>query len=493
MLPEPPLLVALPFIFLLLWTVFALIRTPLRFLSVAFPLTLQFAAIFAMGAHVYHEGAIILDIGAVGLPAGMTLNIDGLAVLLMGVTTLVVSMCAVYSLGYFELHRLRQTRKLSRERLFWPILMVLWIALLLLWIAADLLTIYLALEMMGLSAAAMMVLPDRKASVVAGLRYLFFMLLGSLAYLLGAGICYGIYGQIELAILARAAQPGTAHYMAMAFMMAGLMLKAAIFPMHAWLPVAHSEAWAPVSAIHAALVVKGSFFILVKLWLTFLPDAAALSQVIGLTGTMAILWGSIMALGQQQIKYIVAYSTMAQLGYLLLLFPLVTNVGGQAANLAWQGTWLLFISHALAKAAMFLSVGNIVLAMGHADLEKLSVVDCYLPHSLLVFGLASLSIIGLPVSGGFTAKWLLMHSAILSGQWHWVSVLVVGTLLGAAYIFRVFKYALVAGKDTSDCQVHLPLGKETAALGLALASIFLGIFAGWSLVLLDTAGDVSWP
>ena len=493
MLSEPHLLVALPFIFLLLWAVFTLIRTPLRFLSVAFPLTSQFAAIFAIGVYVRHEGPINLEFIKMGFPAGMVLKVDGLAVLLMGVTTLVLSLCAIYSLGYFELHRFRQIRKHRQARFFWPILAALWIALLLLWIAADLFTIYLALEMMGLSAAAMMVLPDRKSSVVTGLRYLFIMLLGSLAYLFGAGICYGIYGHIELATLAGVSRAGIAHYMAMAFMMAGLMLKAAVFPLHAWLPVAHSEAWAPVSAIHAALVVKGSFFILVKLWMTFLPDAEALAQVIGLAGAIAVLWGSIMALRQQQIKQIVAYSTMAQLGYLLLLFPLATNVGEQAANLAWQGTWLLFIAHALAKAAMFLSVGNLVLAMGHADLEKLSTVDCYLPQSLLVFGLASLSIIGLPVSGGFTAKWMLMHSAFLSGQWHWLFVLAVGTLLGAAYIFRIFKYTLAAGKDTSECHVDLPLGKETAALGLALAAMFLGLFAGWSLAFLDIPGGVSWP
>lgn len=266
----------------------------------------------------------------------------------------------------------------------------------------------------------------------------------------------------------------------MALMLGGLMLKAAVFPLHGWLPVAHSHAWAPVSAIHAALVVKGSFFVMVRLWTSFSPDSAALSQVMGMAGAAAVLWGGIMALGRQEIKQIVAYSTMSQLGYLLLVFPLTGASGGASAQLAWQGMWLLFISHGLAKAAMFLSVGNMVLAMGRADLEGLAGVDNYLPMSLLIFGLASATVIGLPVSGGFTAKWLLLHSAILSGQWHWIAVLSAGTLLGAAYIFRIFKYALVAGRDVHD-YIHLPLGKEAAAFGLAMAAVLLGLFAKWPL------------
>lgn len=487
MLADFKVLSALPFAILLLWGVFAFFRTPARFRAIALPLGIQIAVVFALGAYVHLEGPLVIDLAAVRLPAGMMLRIDGLAVVLAAVTTLVISACAVYSLSYFQLHRFRQTKTLARERFFWPFLAILWSGLLLLWISADLLSTYLALEMLGLSAAAMMVLPERAEAVTAGLRYLFLMLLGSLCYLLGAGIYYGIYGHIDLAGLARAATPGTIHFIAMALMSAGLMLKAAVFPLHAWLPSAHSHAWAPVSAIHAALVVKGSFFVFVKLWMTLMPQAIAAAQLIGLAGTVAVVWGGLMALRKQEVKQIVAYSTMAQLGYLLLVFPLMAGTGEQAAQLAWQGTWLHFISHAFAKAAMFLSVGNLVLAMGRGDLEGLSGVDNYLPFSLLVFGLAAINIIGLPLSGGFTAKWLLLHSAMLSGQWQWVVVLSAGTLLGAAYIFRIFKHALAAGKET-DIYGHLPLKKELVAFLLALAAVFLGLFAKWPLMLITPVG-----
>ena len=492
MFADPALKALMPFLVLLMWAAFACFRTPTRLRSLALPFGLHLLAVVVLGMHVYNNGTILLDNPIAWLPSGLTLKIDGLAILLSGVTALVISACAVYSLGYFQLHRRRHTKRLARERFFWPFLAVLWSALLLVWISADLLTAYLSLEFLGLSAAAMMVLPDREEAVTAGLRYLFFMLLGSLTYLLGAGICYGLYGQIDFAGLAQAAAPGKGHFIAMPLMIAGLMLKAAVCSLHGWLPIAHSHAWTPVSAIHAALVVKGSFFVLVRLWVSLIPDNEAASLLIGLAGAGAIAWGGIMALHRQQIKEIVAYSTMAQLGYLLLVFPLTAGAGADATALAWQGMWLLWVSHALAKAAMFLSVGNLMLTMGRADLEGLAGAESCLPISLLVFGIASITIIGLPVSGGFTAKWMLLHSAVLSGKWLWVAVLSLGTLLGAAYIFRVFNYALAAGTDT-ECYVPLPVGKETSALILAMASVILGLFARWPLMLISAGGGLPWP
>ncbi len=491
MVGSPELIVFLPPVLPFLWAIWLCFRPPARLRSVLLPLAAQAAAALLSGVHIWKNGAVVL--GSKGeLPAGMVLRADGLAAVLTVAGTLILSVCVIYSLGYFQLHRQWKTKTLRRERFYWPLLAVVWGGLLFLWIAADLLSAYIALEILGLSAAALMVLPDRGEAVAAGLRYLFFMLLGSLTYLMGAGILYAAHGHIGFEALAAASQEG-GQAAALALASAGLMIKAAVFPLHGWLAGAHSHAWAPVSAIHSALVVKGSFVVLLRVWMAFWPEMQAAAQFVGWAGAAAVFYGGLMALYKHQVKQIVAYSTLAQLGYLLLIFPLVAQGTPEAAQLAWQGTWLHFISHALAKAAMFLAVGNLILAMGRADLEGLAGVDNYLPVSLLILGFASLSIIGLPVSGGFTAKWLLLTSAMLSGQWQWVVVLSAGTLLGAAYIFRIFKYALVAGVQTGG-HVHLPVGKEAAAFVLALAALLLGLFAKWPLMLIgDGAGGVPWP
>ncbi len=494
MFGSPELIVFLPPILPYLWALWLCFRPPARLRAVLLPLAAQAVAALVSVLQIRVGGAVVL--GAKGeLPAGMVLRADGLSAVLTIAGTLILSVCVIYSLGYFQLHRQWKTKTLRRERFYWPLLAVLWGGLLFLWITADLLSAYLALEMLGLSAAALMVLPERGEAVNAGLRYLFFMLLGSLTYLMGAGILYAAHGHIGFEALAAAgaADAEGVQTAALALASAGLMIKAAVFPLHGWLAGAHSHAWAPVSAIHSALVVKGSFVVLLRVWMAFWPEMHAAAQFVGWAGAAAIFYGGLMALYKHQVKQIVAYSTLAQLGYLLLIFPLAAQGTQEAAQLAWQGTWLHFTSHALAKAAMFLAVGNLMLAMGRADLEGLAGVDNYLPVSLLILGFASLSIIGLPVSGGFTAKWLLLNSAILSGQWQWVVVLSAGTLLGAAYIFRIFKYALAAGVQTGE-HVHLPVAKEAAAFVLALAALLLGLFAKWPLILIgDGAGGVPWP
>jgi multicomponent Na+:H+ antiporter subunit D len=154
-----------------------------------------------------------------------------------------------------------------------------------------------------------------------------------------------------------------------------------------------------------------------------------------------------MAWRQHQLKHLVAYSTVAQIGYLFLFFPLVTGTSiTEAATLAWDGTLLMLVAHALAKAALFLSAGNLILAVGSTQISHLVGISRFRPMSLFSFGLAGVSLMGLPPSGGFTGKWLLLHSAILSGQWWWLIVLLMlGGLLSAAYIFKVFRMSFRRG------------------------------------------------
>ena len=191
----------------------------------------------------------------------------------------------------------------------------------------------------------------------------------------------------------------------------------------------------PVSAIHGALVIKASFFILLQLWLLLVPGQVAGAWVLGGLGSAAVLWGGLLAWRARGLKQVVAFSTVGQLGYLLLAFPLMIGTGEAVAALAWQGTWLQLAGHALAKAAMFMAAGNLLLATGHGGLAELAGTSRRLPLALMTFGIAAVTLMGLPPSAGFTAKWLLLQAALLAGQWPWVLVLALGTLLTAAYVF----------------------------------------------------------
>ncbi len=197
--------------------------------------------------------------------------------------------------------------------------------------------------------------------------------------------------------------------------------------------------------------------------------------MIGALGAAAILWGSVLALTQTRLKMLVAYSTVAQVGYLFLLFPLATLVPPDIADSAVQGGVMQAVAHGLAKAAMFATAGSMIVATGRDDIGRLGGVGARLPLTLFSFGLAGVTLMGLPPSGGFSAKWLLLTAALESGQWWWGVVMIVGGLLTAAYVFKVLRRAFLPVAE-GDRVARVPRTLEFSAFALALAAILLGLF-----------------
>jgi formate hydrogenlyase subunit 3/multisubunit Na+/H+ antiporter MnhD subunit len=270
-------------------------------------------------------------------------------------------------------------------------------------------------------------------------------------------------------------------------MAAGLIMKSALFPMHFWLPPAHANAPAPVSAALSALVVKGSFYILMRLWLTifepFINPGTA--DLIGVMAAIAILWGSIQALLAQRLKMLVAYSTVAQIGYIFLVFPLSSMPA--ATQTAWHGGLYFVLSHACAKAAVFLAAGNIIYSVGHDRISELKGIVQRLPVSMFAFALAGVSLIGLPPSGGFVAKWLYLNAALTAGQWWWTVLILCGGLLSTAYVFRFFSHAFSYSTETVGGR-PVPWIMEWAAFVLAMCAVILGLTAP-AVIKLITAGQ----
>ncbi len=381
---------------------------------------------------------------------------------------------------------------LHRERYFWPLFLFLWTALNALFLSADIFNLYVTLELLGFAAVTLVALAGKRAALTAALRYLFVSLSASLFYLLGVGLVYGQYATVDLASLAAKAQPGPALWVALALMTGGLIAKAALFPLHFWLPPAHANAPAPVSALLSALVVKGSFYILLRLWFEAFPAlmTTAMAQLLGLLGAAAILWGSVNALFQKRLKLLIAYSTVAQLGYLFLLFPLAaTQEGGFTA---WSGGLIFLGAHACAKTAMFLTAGNILRAAGHDCIQDLDGITHLLPVSVFAFGLSGMSLIGLPPSSGFAGKWLLLNAALDQGQWWWVAVMLLGSLLAAAYVVRVLAHAFTQVEEPRQPN-PIPPVMEWTALALALLAVVLGFASHWLAAVLRVGAPVAGP
>jgi len=427
------------------------------------------ACVVGLGWQVVGQGAQRYAVGGWGAPLGIGLYADGLSLLMLMVTAIVGLGISVYSTGYFD-------RKPST--LFWPLWLFLWAALNALFLSADIFNLYITLELLGLAAVALVALAGGADALTSAMRYLLVSLLGSLFYLLGVALLYHSFGSVDIALLAQRVEPSPAVWTAVGLMSAGLLLKTALFPLHFWLPPAHASAPAPVSALLSALVVKASFYILLRLWLEIFPlTTPALGQLLGLLGAAAVLWGGIQALRQTRLKLLIAYSTVAQLGYLFLPFPL-------GSSIAWKGALYLLLSHALAKAAMFMAAGNIMRFGGHDRIADLDRVAHRLPLTVTAFALAGVSSMGLPPSGGFIGKWLLLDAALRAGQWWWVIILILGGLLAAAYIFKVIGYAFTQAGVLHETE-PVPVTMEWAALALALAAVLLGLFTSWPLALME--------
>lgn len=444
--------------------------TPIGLLSVV---ALLVASVLQV-PNLVADGPQRLAVGGWGAPLGVDLYADGLSLAMLLMTGVVGLGISLYAAAYF-----RETP--ARGKAFWPLWLLALTALNALFLSADIFNLYVTLEILGLSAVALTAIAGGADALVGAMRYLLVSLLGSLAYLLGVALLYHAYGTVDIALLAERIDAEPAAWAAMGLMSAGLMLKTALFPLHFWLPPAHASAAAPVSAALSALVVKGSFYLLLRLWVELFGEiAGGVATLLGLLGAAAILWGSIQALVQTRLKLLIAYSTVAQIGYLFLAFPLAVGSG----IMAWTGMLYLALSHASAKAAMFLVAGNLLRFGGHDRIADLDRVVQRLPLSMAAFALAGVSIMGLPPSGGFVGKWLLLESALTQGRWGWAIVIILGGVLAATYVFKVVGYALTQSENPHQAQ-PVPATMEWVAFALAAAAVLMGLIVSKPLALLE--------
>jgi multicomponent Na+:H+ antiporter subunit D len=436
---------------------------------------------------VVRHGPQRYSIGGWGAPLGIDLYADGLAVFMLAMTWLIGIGVSFYAAIYFPAER--PSRK---GRYFWPLWMFLWCALNGLFLSGDAFNVYVTLELLGLSAVMLVALAGDQPAYLAAMRYLLVSLLGSFSYLLGVVFLYAAFGTLDLISLGHLMTPGPVSWSALTLVFVGVALKTALFPFHFWLPPAHANAPAPVSAILSGLVVKAPFYLMLRFWFWVLPmqGTPSASKFLGILGAAAILWGSIQALRADRLKLLLAYSTVAQLGYLFLLFPLTEN--SPIGFKAWSGVVFFAFSHGCAKAGLFLATGSMMYALRHDRIAAMEGLSRCLPSSTLAFGIAGASLMGLPPSGGFMAKWLLIEAAIAGGQWWWAIVILGGSLLTAAYIYRVISIIYRYVPEPPICR-PVPRAMEWAPLVLAFGTLLLGLIVSQPLTLLQIGAPMAEP
>jgi len=348
-------------------------------------------------------------------------------------------------------------------------------------LTGDFFNLYVFLEISSLSLYGLVAIGEKK-SPVAAFRYLMMGAVAASFYLLGVGFLYLETGSLNMADLTRilpvlGEQPSV--IVALALMVMGMGIKMALFPLHGWLPDAYTYAPTTTSSLVAPTGTKVGAYVLLRILLfvfgiKFITQAVAIGRVITWLAALGILYGSIMAMTQREMKRMLAYSSIAQIGYIAL---------GIGLGNRWALTGALFhiLNHAFMKSLLFLVSGNLRLKLGHSTIPQLDhSVRKKMPWTCAAFTVGALSMVGLPPTAGFFSKLYLVLGTIESSDWAFLGVLLLSSLLNAVYFFRVLEkmYLRPRGKKPGSRDIQsreAPASMLVPTLVLALGILMIGI------------------
>jgi multicomponent Na+:H+ antiporter subunit D len=326
-----------------------------------------------------------------------------------------------------------------------------------------------------------------KGALYASFRYIVIGTIGASFYLLGVGYLYITSGSLNMADLSQLL-PKLYHSKTVlagfSFIFIGLSIKMALFPLHGWLPDAYACAPSAVSAAVAPLVTKVMAYVIFRLIFTvFSPEfAISISRVTDVMiwiGTLAILFGAVMALSQSDYKRMLSYIVVAEIGYI------IGGIGVANAT-ALKGAIFHIVNDALMVACLFLVAGLVMYKTRGHRIDDFKGIFRKMPITAVVFTVGALAVIGVPPTCGFFSKWYLLLGGINAGQWVFVAALLVSTLINVALFFRIFDKGLYVHAqqnephDTGPGHAphfrEAPLSMLMPAVVLALAILMVGIF-----------------
>ena len=469
----------LPLLPLLFGAVIAVLAALWR--SIAGQITAIVSTALSLGAAlvglvtVVVDGPLSYDMGGWPPPVGIEYVLDPLSAFLATIVALIGLLIVIYPVdAAFDLRPARGTP-------LYPLVLLLLTGLMGVMLSGDLFHLFVFLEIYAISTYGLVSLGGDKGTFAA-LRYLLLGTVGSGLYLLGVGFLYFATGTLNMADMAQtlpAIADSPTVLGAMALMVTGLGLKMALFPLHVWLPDAHSFSPPGVAALLAAVQVKAGAYALIRiLFDVFGPaytDAGGLPVTTALTyfGLAGIVVGSWLAIRQVDIKRMLAYSTVAQLGYIGLGI-------GLATPRALIGALLHVLSHALMKSGLFLVAGGIIQRTGIKAIPRFSGLGKVMPWTMGGFAIAALSMVGIPPTAGFFSKFYLVWGAIDVGNWFVAVVVVASSMLTMIYFLRLFeRIFVVTPREDAVADASEPSGRVVATvLVLAVAILLVGVFNG---------------
>lgn len=427
---------------------------------------------------------IIYNMGGWEAPWGIELKIDSLAAFFTLLVAGVSLPVALFAKG----NLVEEVGNSQRASRFYVLLLLLGASMVGMALTNDLFNVYVLVEVATLSCCALVSAKKDSPAADAAFKYLILATIGSTFVLAGIGFIYMITGYLNMGfahnelLLVWQNRPHVI-WIAMSFMIIGFGVKAALFPLHIWLPDAHSNAPTPASAILSGLAVKGYIICFMKIMYNVFGQNLMIqfniNKILVLAGMIAIIGGSIFALMQDELKRRLAYSTVAQVGYLFLGLGLINETG-------LKGTLFYMASHGVIKSSLFLAAGAMIAATGKKNISDLAGVGKKMPITMAIFTIGSLGLIGIPLFSGFVGKWYLLLGSLESGNILAAIVIILGSVLCAGYLLPIIRIAYFQPSPETDLK-DPALPQKIALIILAIAVVILGILPGSILELAGRA------
>ena len=477
----PALQVVLPLIAAPLLVV---IRRPALVWGLSVAVTwLCFAIAVGLLIQVMDSGPISYRIGDWAAPWGIEYRVDEIGGLVLVIVSGIGAVCMLFARASVE-HEIAD----DRIYLFYAMYLLCLTGLLGIAITGDAFNLFVFLEISSLSSYVLISLGDKRRALTAAYRYLVMGTIGATFYLIGVGLMYMMTGTLNMADLAdrlpAVAETRTV-LAALAFLTVGLSLKLALFPLHTWLPNAYAYAPSVVTVFLAATATKVALYALIRILFTVFGkvDVFTIMPVdeilLGLA-IAAMFVGSLVAIFQTDVKRLLAYSSVAQIGYMVLGISLATATG-------LAGGIIHMFNHALIKCALFMVMGCIALRAGGVELEDMAGLGRRMPWTMAAFVAGGLSLIGVPLTVGFISKWVLIQAALEKGWWPIAVLIILSSLLAVIYVWRIVEVAYFR-ESPEGTRVHeAPPSMVISTWIMAGAAVYFGIDATRTLDVANAA------
>jgi multicomponent Na+:H+ antiporter subunit D len=425
-------------------------------------LLLSFSTFFAMSKHA----PVVCFLGGWQAPLGINLVLDGLSALIMIVISIVSLAVTVYSVDYM--------RGAEHKSKYYMLLFIMIAGLYGIALSGDLFNLFIFIEMVAISSYMLIAFSCKAEQLEASLKYVVLGSIASLFILFAVVILYSITGTLNMAhtsVILRGLPPNPAINLCFALFFMGFSLKAALVPFHSWLPDAHLSAPAPVSAALSSIVVKAAgIYALLRITFNVFGFRPIFSEIMLFMGACSIIAGSLLALTQWDIKRLFAYSTVSQVGYIVMGIGLATPLG-------LLGGLLHLFNHAMIKALLFFTAGAVEEASGSRDLRSMGGLAKKLPVTHISSLVGGLSLAGIPPLNGFWSKLIIIIALILSKRYVYAVIAAVASIATLSYVLKVEGRAFLGKLPEALSSVReVPVLMSGVIVSLAVICVLSGIF-----------------